>query len=78
MNKDSSALVELGLYKGDRRDQVLENVRVLDVIQGNLLSNESFRDRARSPHYCKDALNVVCFESVGIFGAVEVSNPKAR
>jgi hypothetical protein len=41
MNKDSSALVELGLYKGDRRDQVLENVRVLDVIQGNLLSNES-------------------------------------
>jgi hypothetical protein len=37
-----------------------------------------FRDRELSPHYCQDTLNVVGFESIGIFGAVKVSNPEAR
>ena len=41
MNKNPPVLVELSLYKGDRRDQVLEHIRLLDVIQGNLVSNES-------------------------------------
>ncbi len=40
MNKNPPVLIELGLYKSDRRDQVLENISLLHVIQGNLVSNE--------------------------------------
>lgn len=43
MNKNPPVLVELGLYKGDRRDQVLEDIRLLLVIQGNLVANESLQ-----------------------------------
>jgi hypothetical protein len=41
MNKNRPVLVELGLYKGDRRDEVLEHISFFHVIQGNLMSNES-------------------------------------
>jgi hypothetical protein len=78
MNEKTPVLVELALYKGDRRDEVLEYISFFHVIQGNLVSNESFKDRELSPHYCQDTLNVVGFESIGIFGAVKVSNPEAR
>lgn len=36
------------------------------------------RDGESPPHHGQDTLNVVRFESVGIFRAVEVSDPEAR
>lgn len=41
MNENTPVLIELALYKGDRRDQVLEYISLFHVIQGNLVSNES-------------------------------------
>ena len=36
------------------------------------------RDGEPSPHHGQDAVNVVGHESIGIFGAVEVSDPETR
>jgi hypothetical protein len=46
MNKNPFVLVELGLYKGDRRDQVLEYISLFHVIQRNLVLNESLPSKA--------------------------------
>jgi hypothetical protein len=45
MNENTPVLVELALYKGDRRDQVLEDIGLFHVVQGNLVSNESLSSR---------------------------------
>jgi len=36
------------------------------------------RDGESPPHRGQDTLNIVRSESIGIFGAVEVSDPEAR
>ena len=36
------------------------------------------RDGESPPHHGQDTVDVVRSESIGIFGAVEVSNPEAR
>jgi hypothetical protein len=46
MNEKTPVLVELALYKGDRRDEVLEYISFFHVIQGNLVSNESLSSGA--------------------------------
>lgn len=36
------------------------------------------RDGDPSSHHGQDTVNVVCYESIGIFGAVEVTDPETR
>jgi hypothetical protein len=41
--KDIPALINLGLYEGYRRDQMLEHVSVLHVVQRDLVPDEGLQ-----------------------------------